>query len=161
MKILVFLQGTLTMGKSGLGKTREERVQQSLNHEASYIEPSNYIPIDNAVEKLKEWRSQGAEIFYLSSNKNQEEIAKDQTVLEKYNFPNCPIIYRQNNQSYADVVEHLIPDILIEDDCESIGGKNEMVYPHIKPELKTKIKSIVIKEFAGIDHIPDDIKQLS
>lgn len=160
MKILVFLQGTLTMGKSGLGKTRQERVQQSLVREDSYIEPSNYIPIDNAVEKLKEWKSQGAEIFYLSSNKNQAEIAKDQAVLEKYNFPSFPIVYRQNNESYAEVAEKLMPDILVEDDCESIGGENEMTYPHIKPELKSKIKSIVIKEFAGIDHLPDNIKQL-
>lgn len=47
----------------------------------------------------------------------------------------------------------MIPDILIEDDCESIGGEKEMVYPHIKDELKSKIKSIVVKEFEGIDHL--------
>jgi hypothetical protein len=32
-----------------------------------------------------------------------------------------------------------------------------MTYPHLKPELKAKIKSIVVKEFGGIDHPPDDI----
>jgi len=32
-----------------------------------------------------------------------------------------------------------------------------MVYPHIKKELKSKIKSVVIKEFEGIDNLPIDI----
>jgi hypothetical protein len=43
---------------------------------------------------------------------------------------------------------------LIEDDCESIGGEKEMVYPYIKKELKSKIKSVIIKEFEGIDNLP-------
>jgi len=50
-----------------------------------------------------------------------------------------------------------MPDIIIEDDCESIGGKYEMTYTHIKPELKKRIKSIVVEEFGGIDHLPDNI----
>jgi hypothetical protein len=33
----------------------------------------------------------------------------------------------------------------------------EMTYPHINPKLKAKIKSIVVKEFSGIDHLPNDI----
>ena len=53
-----------------------------------------------------------------------------------------------------------MPDVLIEDDCESIGGEKEMGYPHIKPELKRKMKSIVIKEFGGIDHLSDSIYEL-
>lgn len=59
-----------------------------------------------------------------------------------------------------DVAERVLPDILIEDDCESIGGEKEMTYPHIKPELKTRIKSIVIKEFCGLDHLPDEVSAL-
>jgi hypothetical protein len=35
-----------------------------------------------------------------------------------------------------------------------------MVYPNLKPELKNKIKSIVVKEFQGIDCIPDKISEL-
>jgi len=53
-----------------------------------------------------------------------------------------------------------MPDILIEDDCESIGGQAEMTYLHIKPEFKKLIKSIPVKEFGGINHLPDDIKEL-
>ena len=53
-----------------------------------------------------------------------------------------------------------MPDILIEDDCKSIGGEIEMTYPHINPQKKGKIKSIVVKEFSGIDNLPDSIETL-
>lgn len=50
--------------------------------------------------------------------------------------------------------------VLIEDDCESIGGGPEMTYPHIRPEIKSQIKSIPVKEFGGIDHLPDELEKL-
>ena len=53
-----------------------------------------------------------------------------------------------------------MPDILIEDDCESIGGEKEMTITFIKPEVRQKIKSVVIKEFGGIDYLPDDFQEL-
>ncbi len=53
-----------------------------------------------------------------------------------------------------------MPDVLIEDDCESIGGAGEMVITHVKPEIKTKIKSFAVKEFEGIDHLPDKVFEL-
>ena len=55
----------------------------------------------------------------------------------------------------------VLDDILIEDDCESIGGEKEMTHPHINSELQDKIHLIVIKEFEGIGHLPDDIRQLT
>ena len=58
------------------------------------------------------------------------------------------------------MAERETPDILIEDDCESIGGEKEMTYPHIREDLKSKIKSLVVKEFGGIDHLPDNIRML-
>ena len=50
--------------------------------------------------------------------------------------------------------------MIVEDDCESIGGKVEMVYSNLKPEIKDKIKSIVVKEFEGMDCLPDRIPEL-
>ncbi len=160
MKILVFLHGTTIMHKNAVSKTREERVKQSIEREESVLDYANYVPIDNAVEKLKTWQLQGAEILYLSSHDNQEDVDKDQLVLDKNNFPKGPIYWRQNGQNYAQVTEQIIPDILIEDDCESIGGEKEMIYPYIKSELKGKIKSIIVKEFEGMDHLPDNIRDL-
>ena len=81
-------------------------------------------------------------------------------VLDKYNFPQGLIYWRQNDTTYAQVAEEVMPDILIEDDCESIGGEKEMIYPNIKSELRDKIKSIVVREFEGIDHLAEDINQL-
>ena len=53
-----------------------------------------------------------------------------------------------------------MPDLLIEDDCKSIGGEAEMIYPHIDPGKKKFIHSIVVREFSGIDHLPDDLDEL-
>ena len=119
-----------------------------------------YIPVDNTVEKLKSWQAQGAEILYLSSHETTEDVEKDKSVLEKYSFPKGQVFYRQNGESYKDIAEKIVPDVLIEDDCESIGGEKEMTITFIKPEIKEKIKSIVIKEFGGIDYLPDNLDEL-
>jgi hypothetical protein len=53
-----------------------------------------------------------------------------------------------------------MPNVIVEDDCESIGGEAEMTYPGMRPELKSKIKSVVVKESGGIDHLPDSLTEL-
>jgi len=148
------------MHKSADGKTREERVEQVMNNDPSVHDYVSYIPVGNAVEKLRHWQEQGAEIFYLSSHEIAEDVEKDKFVLEKYNFPNGEVFYRHDGESYKDIAERIIPDILIEDDCESIGGEKEMIITFVKPEIKQKIKSVVVKEFSGIDNLPDDINDL-
>lgn len=34
-------------------------------------------------------------------------------------------------------------------------------YPHLRADLKARIVSIVVTEFGGIDHLPDDSRDLS
>ena len=148
------------MHKSAESKTREERVKQVLSSDPSVHDYISYIPVGNAVEKLKSWQTQGAEILYLSSHETAEDIEKDKSVLEKYDFPKGQVYYRQNGESYKDIAEKIIPDVLIEDDCESIGGEKEMTITFVKPEIKQKIKSIVVKEFSGIDNLSKEIKNL-
>ena len=118
------------------------------------------IPSGNAPAKLQKWKGQGAEITYLTSRTTPEELAIVRRLLEQYEFPQGELFHRREGEAYKDVAEHILPDVLIEDDCESIGGEVEMVYPHIKPELKTRIKSIVVKEGGGIDHLPDSLVDL-
>ena len=162
MKILVFTEGTVIMHPSAKGLSREERVKQSQTRERSIHDYRNYIPNDNAVEKLLSWKRQRAEIYYLTSRTTHEEINDIRFVLEKFNFPDCQnLLYREKGKEYKDVAERLMPDILVEDDCESIGGEVEMTYPHIRRDLKQKIKSIVVKEFGGIDHLPDNLQKLN
>ena len=160
MKILIFLHGAVIMHKSAEGKIREERVRQVLSNDPSVHDYIFYIPVGNAVEKLKSWQAQGAEILYLSSHETTEDVEKDKSVLEKYSFPKGQVFYRQNGESYKDIAEKIVPDVLIEDDCESIGGEKEMTITFVKPEVKQKIKSIIVKEFSGIDHLPDNIKEM-
>lgn len=158
---MVFLHGTAIMHKGGLGKTPAERGQQVEQNEPSVSQFEEYVPVDKADEKLRLWAQQGAEIIYLSSHQNSHDIEKDKEVLRKYHFPNGPIVSRQGNKTYADIAEAVMPNILIEDDCKSIGGEIEMTYPHISTEKKQHIKSIVVPEFSGIDHLPSNIEDLN
>ncbi len=147
MKILIFTEGT-ALKPASVGSSQAHSFQ-------------TYVPNGNVVWKLQSWKKQGAEIYYLTSRETPEEIDDIRFVLEKYHFPQMQnLLYRKNGQGYKDVVESLIPDIFIEDDCASIGGEAEMTYPHIKPEIKSKIRSIVVKEFANIDYLPNNVNEL-
>jgi len=157
MRIMVFLHGTALMHKNGLGRMREQRVKQVLDGDESVYDFASYIPVDNVVRKLHAWRQQGAEIVYLSSHTRGEDVAKDKVILRSYGFPDGQVFYRRSGKHYHDVVESVLPNLLIEDDCESIGGEREMTYPRLRPDFKAKIKSIAVREFGGIDHLPDDI----
>ncbi|OGD63760.1 hypothetical protein A2160_03745 [Candidatus Beckwithbacteria bacterium RBG_13_42_9] len=182
MKILIFTEGTILMHLSGQDVSREERVKQSqaegiqreertiayetnsplpLVKKGSTYDFESYIPIGDAVKKIVSWEKQGATICYLTSRRVKGEIDAVQNVLRKFSFPNSSdLYYRQQGEGYKDVAERLIPDVLIEDDCESIGGEIEMTYTYIDPKIKSKIHSVVVKEFQGIDHLPDDISKL-
>lgn len=107
MKILIFTEGTALTFKSGQGLRREEQVKQSnlegtQREEASlsYIsiedipvklnsvhDYANYIPIGSVVEKLTNWKNQGATIYYLTSRRIKKEIDNIKNVLQKYNLP--------------------------------------------------------------------------
>jgi hypothetical protein len=142
MKILVFTEGTIIMH----GNNRKDF--------------ASHVPISNSVKKLKSWNKQGAEILYLTSRKEQGQINDIKNVLKKFNFPAGKLLFRKNGEQYGDVVERIMPDVIIEDDCKSIGGEKEMTFPNLKPELKKRIKSIVVKEFAGIDALPENVSEL-
>jgi len=160
MMIMVFLHGTAIMHRNAFGRTRLERVQQVIDKDESIYDFDSYIPVDDAVRKLRAWEDQGARIVYLSSHKRMRDVEKDKHVLRAYGFPEGRIFFRRSGEEYKDVAERILPDVLIEDDCESIGGESEMTYPHIGPGLRSKIKSIVIKEFGGLDYLPDKVSAL-
>lgn len=161
MKILIFTEGTAIMHSTAQGVSREERVKQSAEESESVKSFRTYIPNGLVVEKMNHWKSQGAEIYYLTSRTTSQEINDIRKVLTKYEFPDHQnLLYRKEDQQYKDVAEKLVPDVFIEDDCESIGGEVEMTFPHISKEYKSKIKSIIVPEFAGIDHLPNNLEDL-
>ena len=156
---MVFLPWTIIMHKSALGCTREERAKQVVEREATIWEYTSYVPISGAAAKLQTRKEQGVEIKFLSSHKKTEDVQIDKDI-RKYNFPQGKVLFCQGDEGYSDIIERVIPDVLVEDDCESIGGENEMICQHIELEVRTRIKSIVIKEFGGIDHLPDKMFNL-
>jgi len=139
---------------------REERVAQMRGGDPSMRDYAAYVPVGNAVTKLDRWRKQGAQIDYLSSHRKPEDVAKDASMLKAFAFPAGRVLARERGESYGNIAGREMPDVLIQDDCESIGGSGEMTYQQIGPELRPRIKSIVVREFEGIDHLPDSLQEL-
>lgn len=143
IKILIFAEGTILKPKS---------IFAIYNHKS-------YLPIGNCVDMINEWHRQGAEILYCTSRKNNQvmEIAD---ILRIHGFAGTKLFYREKGEKYNDIVEQIRPTILIEDDCRSIGGSWQMCITNVDPQLKGNIKSIIVKEFKGIDHLSRNISDL-
>lgn len=157
---MVFTEGTITMHRNAVGHSRSEIVQQVKDKDISVKEYDSYVPIGDAVKKLISWKNQGAEILYLTSRRRPDEIEGVRATLKCHNFPDGQLLFRFDGEDYKDVAERIMPDVLIEDNCESIGGTEEMTITHINPEKKDKIKSIAVPEFGGIDHLENKISAL-
>lgn len=154
MKIMVFTEGTIFTHCDWIGLARQEIIQRIQNGERPKY--AGTVPIGKAAAKIRAWSDAGAEIVYLTSRRSAEEVEQTRQILRRYGFPSGELFFRREGENYGDAAEHAIPDILIEDDCESIGGEIEMTYPKIRPELQTRIASIVVSEFGGIDHLPEN-----
>ena len=141
MKLLIFLHGTLIMHSAAAGLPRPARVQQVMAQHPSVRDFSSYAPIGAAVKKCQGWADQGATLVYLSSNQKEEDLQADQQVLSRFHFPEGEVYFRSECETYRDVALRVSPDVVIEDDCESIGGLAEMVWPNLPAERKPPIKS--------------------
>jgi hypothetical protein len=175
-KILVFTEGTILTNKKWIGLPREEVVRHvkkwsTLSKEElerlkrsgdapslRYFAAS--VPIGDSVKKIEAWKSQNATIVYLTSRRKPNEVKIIRDILKKHGFPKGKLLFRKEGENYKDVAEKIMPNVIVEDDCESIGGETEMTYPGIKTELKSKVKSVVVKEFGGIDQLPDSLAEL-
>ncbi|MFZ2537911.1 MAG: hypothetical protein WAX04_03305 [Oscillospiraceae bacterium] len=143
IKILIFAEGTVLKPKS---------LFSLYNHNA-------YLPIGNCVNLINEWSKQGAEIVYCTSCKGKKALEMAD-ILRRYGFAGTKIYYRNKGEKYKDVIETVKPTILIEDDCRSIGGSWQMCITNVGSQLKKLIKSIVVKEFKGIDNLSQNISEL-
>jgi hypothetical protein len=162
LRILIFTEGTILTHRSHVGLPREKVVELVKSRKGplgvDYF--SDSVPIGNSVRKIQTWKRQGTVILYLTSRRASQEVQAIRAVIAKYHFPSGRLLFRREGEEYKDVAERALPDLIVEDDCESIGGEEEMTYPHMKQDLKTRIKSIVVKEFGGIDHLPDIVSDL-
>jgi hypothetical protein len=159
MRLLVFLHGTVLMHAGGVGVTRAERVAHVRAKHPTVREYAAYVPVGDAVAKLRRWQDAGAVVDYLSSHRNPDAVALDALVLRTHDFPAGQVLARLPGETYGDVAGREAPDVLIEDDCESIGA-DQITYPLIAPSVQARIKSIIIPEFGGIDHLPNDPQAL-
>jgi hypothetical protein len=160
MKILIFTEGTIIMHQSAAGLTRDEIIKQVQNHQEGIHDYASFIPIGNSVRKLNNWAKEGAEIIYLTSRKKPGEVRNIQRVLSTHGFPEGRLMFRQGKQAYQDIAEAVLPNVLVEDDCESIGGAAQMTITNVDAAIKRRIKSVVVREFGGIDRLPDKIDSL-
>lgn len=143
LTIMIFTEGTILKPKSWLSL---------YNH-------NGYIPIGNSVKIIEGWQTQGANIIYCTSRKKKQAYDMA-TLLKRFGFSGVFLAAREQKEKYKDIVETLKPDILIEDDCKSIGGAWQMCITKVKPDIKKNIVSIAVPEFRGIDHLPLNIEKL-
>lgn len=124
--------------------------------DSSIHDYDSYVPIKNSVKKLNKWKESKAEILYLTSRTKSEEIQQIKNVLKRHNFPKGELLFVKGAEKYKDIIERIRPDIFIDDNCESIGGND------IKEQINQKldIKIIIVKEFEGIDDLPDNPSKL-
>ena len=137
-KIMIFVEGTILKLKH--------------NNFLSRIFVTKYIPIGNAIDIIKKWQEEGYEIIYLTSLKGHKAMRMAQHI-DEIGFTGSMVAYREKYQNYATLIKEEMPDILIEDDCKSIGGEENMCYNELSEELRNSIKHIKVKEFEGIDNV--------
>ncbi|MDP2949766.1 MAG: hypothetical protein Q8P22_09555 [Chloroflexota bacterium] len=141
MKILVFTEGTATKHPS----------------QEHFFDVASFVPTEGTVEKLTMWRAQGAEISYLTSQRWNDNPQAVEATLRRFNFPAGELYYRREGEDYVDVVRRVCPEVLIEDDCRSIGWE-EVITPKLKAEWG--IKGIIVQEFGGLAQLPDGHQEL-
>jgi hypothetical protein len=143
-KIMIFTEGTILKPKSRF-------LQYHFR---------SYLPIGDAVKKILNWQQQGMDIVYCTSRRGQQaRVIAD--LLFIYRFPGSRLYFREHTQKYHHLVENIHPEILIEDDCKSIGGNWQMCITNVDPLLKKEIHSIVVEEFKGIDQLPASVEELA
>jgi hypothetical protein len=138
---------------------RAERVRQSVQRGPSVTEFGSYVPADATVEMALSWQRHGADLSYLSSHRTAADVDLDRGVLTTHGFPSGPVFFRKPTESYADVACRAGADVVVEDNCESIGGSAQMISSTLGPGA-AQVRCVVVPEFGGLMHLPDDPRDL-
>lgn len=135
-KIMIFIEGTTFYTKPFL----------------FLFSKKGYVPIGNAVGIINALHDTGNKI-YLCSYVKKRRYNFIKAVINSYGVKYDDILCRDKGEQYSDLVEKVCPDILIEDDCNSIGGEKNWCITGVRADIKQHIKSIVVKEYQGIDDV--------
>lgn len=161
VRVMVFQHGTAIMHVSAVGQPRAERVRQSRRRDASVLDFAAYVPAEHAVDKVRAWQRRGADICYLSSHTGAADVALDGAVLAAHGFPAGPVFFRQPGESYAAVARRAGADVVVEDDCASIGGSQQTTASSVAQSPGRAVGCVVVPEFGGLTHLPDDPHELT
>ena len=99
MRLLVFLHGTVLMHVRAVDVTRAERVAQVRAKHPTVRQYAAYVPVGDAVAKLRHWQAAGAVVDYLSSHRNPDDVALDALVLRTHGFPAGRVFARRPGNS--------------------------------------------------------------
>lgn len=135
-KIMIFIEGTTFYTKPVL----------------FLFTKKGYLPIGQSIKIINDLYDKGNEI-YLCSYVRKNRYIFIQSIMDYYKVKYTKILCRDKNEEYSHLVERIQPDILIEDDCKSIGGEKNWCITNVKEEIKQNINSIIVEEYSGIDHI--------
>ena len=160
MKVMIFLHGTAIMHAAAAGRPRAERVRQSSQRDPSVTDYAAYLPTEAAADKARAWQQHGADICYLSSHRAAADARTDGEVLARHGFPAGPVLFRADGEGYADVVRRAGADVVVEDDCESIGGRAKTTTAGLARSPGAAVRCVVVPEFGGLAHLPDDPAEL-
>lgn len=139
MKIMIFIEGTTFYTRFPI----------------FLFSKYGYKPIGNAVKQVNEWKEQGHEI-YLCSYVRAHRYDFIKRIIDFYGMKYTKILCRKKGEQYSEIVERVKPDVLIEDDCKSIGGQKAWCITNVREEMKAGIYSIIVPEFNGIDDVKID-----
>jgi hypothetical protein len=160
MKVGVFLHGTAIMHAAAAGVNRDQRVQQVRRRHPSVGDFTCYLPTPGTAAKLAAWEQHGATIVYLSSHRRPSDIRADESVLRRNAFPAGPVHGRAEGENYGMLVERLGLDVLVEDDCESIGGAAQTCAAQLTHAGRQSTRCVVLPEFSGLASLPDNPAEL-
>jgi hypothetical protein len=80
MRLLVFLHGPALMHPGAVGRTRQQRVAQvRAADDPTLHDYGAHVPVGEVVAKLRGWQRQGAQIGYLGSHRDPDDVAISQT----------------------------------------------------------------------------------
>ena len=156
----MFLHGTAIMHAGAAGVERRERVRQVRQRHPSVQDFASYVPTPGAAEKLAGWERHGAILIYLSSHRRPDDIRADESVIRRHGFPAGPVHGRREGEDYGPLVERLGLDVLVEDDCESIGGAAHMCAAQLSTSGRQSVRCVVLPEFSGLAGLPEDPAEL-
>lgn len=132
------------------------KTEQGSNHR-TFNMITFQIVFSEGSKKLRSfiWQKEG-HVSYLCSYVRKRRYNFIKQIIDFYGMKYTEILCREKGEQYSEIVERIKPDILIEDDCKSIGGQKEWCITNVREETKAGIYSIIVPEFNGIDDVKID-----